>query len=189
MGVERAHPRAVCVYCGAQSGNDPRFREAAEALGRGLAARGATLVYGGGSVGLMGVVADAVLAAGGRAIGVIPRFLCTAELAHAGLTEQVVVGGMHERKRAMFDRSDAFIVLPGGFGTLDEALEMITWRQLGRHEKPIIFLNTAGFFDALIAHFERAIAAGLVRPEMRALYAVARDAGEALGTALGEPAP
>jgi uncharacterized protein (TIGR00730 family) len=173
----------ICVYCGAQEGSDPAFRAAAAELGRALAARDVGLVYGGGSVGLMGVLADAVLAAGGRVTGVIPGFLATKELLHAGLTEQIVVGSMHERKRTMFDRSDAFIVLPGGFGTLDETLEMITWRQLGRHERPIVLLNVAGFFDSLVAHFERAIATGFVRPELRALYAVAGSVEEALARA------
>jgi len=175
--------RGVCVYCGSQTGTDPRFREAAVELGRALAARAITLVYGGGSIGLMGVVADAALAAGGRVTGVIPSFLCTAELAHAGLTEQVVVDGMHTRKRVMFERSDAFIALPGGFGTLDEVLEMITWRQLGRHERPIIFLNVAGFFDPLIRHFDGAIESGFVRPELRSLYSVAGSVDEALAIA------
>ncbi len=172
--------KALCVYCGSQIGADPRFREAAADLGRALGRRGITLVYGGGSVGLMGVVADAALAAGGRVVGVIPEFMCTVELAHPRLTEQVVVASMHERKRAMFERSDGFLALPGGFGTLDELLEMITWRQLGRHARPIVLLNVAGFFDGLLAHFERSIAAGFVRPELRALYAVAATVEEAL---------
>jgi uncharacterized protein (TIGR00730 family) len=176
---------AACVYCGSQVGRDPRFRAAAEDLGRAFAARGITLVYGGGSIGLMGVCADATLAAGGRAVGVIPRFLCTAEVAHAGLSEQVVVESMHERKWAMFERSDAFIALPGGFGTLDELLEMITWRQLRRHDKPIIVLNVAGFFDPLLAHFERAIEAGFVAPALRRLYTVARGVDEALAAIPG----
>jgi uncharacterized protein (TIGR00730 family) len=175
--------RNLCVYCGSQAGRDPRFRQAAEDLGTELGRRGLTLVYGGGRVGLMGIAADAALAAGGRVVGVIPGFLQTAELAHTGLTEQVVVDSMHERKRIMFERSDAFLALPGGFGTLDEMLEMITWRQLGRHDRPLIFLNVAGFFDPLIAHFERAIDAGFVRPELRALYSVARGVDEALGIA------
>jgi uncharacterized protein (TIGR00730 family) len=179
--------RSVCIYCGSQVGRDPRFREAAAQLGRTLAARGLELVYGGGSVGLMGIAADACLGAGGKVIGVIPRFLCTKELAHAGLTQQIVVESMHERKWRMFEASDAFIALPGGFGTLDETLEMITWRQLGRHTCPIIFLNTAGFFDPLIAHFERSIEEGFVRPELRALYAVARDVDEALEIAAATP--
>jgi uncharacterized protein (TIGR00730 family) len=175
---------AVCVYCGAQAGHDPRFAGAAAALGRALAARGLALVYGGGSVGLMGAVADAALAAGGRVVGVIPEFLATKELLHPRLTETVLVASMHERKRAMFERSRAFLVLPGGFGTLDEAFEMITWRQLGRHERPIVFVNVAGFFDSLLLHFERTIETGFVRPEYRALFALARDVEEALAMAL-----
>lgn len=176
----------VCVYCGSQTGRDPRFAEAAAAVGRGIARRGLALVYGGGSVGLMGVVANAALAAGGRVVGVIPEFLATRELLHASLTETVRVASMHERKRAMFERSGAFLALPGGFGTLDETLEMITWRQLGRHERPIVLLNTAGFFEALIAHFERSIAQGFVRPELRALYAVAGEPEQALEIACAE---
>ncbi len=179
-------PLAVCVYCGSRAGADPRFRAAAEDLGRKIAARGWTLVYGGGSVGLMGALADAALAAGGRVVGVIPDFLCTKELAHERLTERIVVASMHERKRVMFERSRAFVVLPGGFGTLDEALEMITWRQLGRHARPVVFLDVAGFFQPLIAHFERAIGAGFIAPEHRALYAVAGTAGDALALAAGE---
>ncbi len=173
-------PGSICVYCGSRTGRGERYRDAAAELGRIMAARGIGLVYGGGSVGLMGVVADAVLACGGRVTGVIPGFLKTAELAHAGLTEQVVVPSMHERKRAMFERSDAFIALPGGFGTLDELLEMITWRQLGRHERPNVLLDTAGFFGGLVAHFERAIEEGFIAPELRALYGVAATPAEAV---------
>lgn len=171
---------AVCVYCGSRTGAEPRYREEASQLGRALAARGVRLVYGGGSIGLMGIAADAALANGGQVTGVIPRFLAGKEIAHAGLTELVVTASMHERKQVMFDRSDAFLALPGGFGTLDEVFEMITWRQLGRHVKPVVLVNTAGYFDHLVAHIERSIAEGFVAPELRALYAVADDVPDAL---------
>jgi hypothetical protein len=174
---------SICVYCGAQRGADPGYADAAARLGRALAARGIRLVYGGGSVGLMGIVADAVLAGGGRVTGVIPRWLASAEVAHRGLDDLVLVESMHERKRVMFDRSEAFIALPGGFGTLDELFEMVTWRQLGRHERPIVLANVRGFFDGLIAHVEHAVREGFIPERLRGLVVVARDVEEALALA------
>ena len=146
--------RRICVFCGAAAGNDPRYAAAAGDLGRALAARSIELVTGGGKVGLMGVVADATLAAGGQVIGIIPRFLEEREVAHRGLTELHVVESLHERKALMHELSDGFIVLPGGFGTLDELMESITWAQLGLHAKPIGIVNVAGYFDELLAFVE-----------------------------------
>ncbi|MGI4857397.1 MAG: TIGR00730 family Rossman fold protein [Janthinobacterium lividum] len=142
--------QAVCVYCGSAFGNRGIYREAATALGQALAAAGITLVYGGGRVGLMGGIADAVMAAGGRAIGVIPQLLVDKEVAHAGLSELHVVADMHERKRMMADLCDGFIAMPGGAGTLEELFEVYTWAQLGYHNKPIGLLNVDGFYDPLM---------------------------------------
>src|SRR3954449_13611628 len=141
----------VCVFCGSKSGGRPVYADAARRLGAALAARGCELVFGAGHVGLMGVLADAVLAAGGRAVGVIPQALVDRELAHRGLTELHVVGTMHQRKALMADLSDAFVALPGGYGTGDELFEILTWAQLGIHAKPIGLLNVAGYFDAMLA--------------------------------------
>lgn len=156
--------RSLCVFCGASSGNDPAYRLAAKAFGETLARRGIELVWGGGHVGLMGVVADATLAAGGRAYGVIPEFMAERELAHTGATEIVVVDSMHSRKAAMADRADAFVALPGGFGTLDELFEIITWAQLHIHKKPVGLLNANGFFGPLIAMVRHMSVEGFVRP-------------------------
>lgn len=144
-----SHLTHLCVFCGSQVGADPAYRTAATALGSSMAARNVALVFGGGRVGLMGACADAVLAGGGRVIGVIPEFLRDKELAHPHASEMIVVQDMHTRKRIMFERADAFCILPGGVGTLDEFFEIVTWRQLHRHNKPIIVLNTAGYWDHL----------------------------------------
>jgi uncharacterized protein (TIGR00730 family) len=149
--------RAVCVYCGSNTGNKPAYAERAAALGTRLAQEKLALVYGGGNVGLMGIVADAALAAGGDVIGVIPEQLVGWEVAHRGLTRLDVVANMHERKARMFDLSDAFIALPGGFGTLDEMFEMLTWRQLGLGDKPCAFLDVDGFFAPLVAMMDRMV--------------------------------
>jgi len=164
--------RRVAVFCGSRTGTDPAFVACGTALGRELAGRGLGLVYGGGRVGLMGVVADAVLEAGGTVTGVIPEFMSQRELAHLGATEMRVVGSMHERKRVMSELADAFIALPGGLGTLDELVEILTWAQLRFHAKPCGLLNVAGYFDLLLAFFDHAVAQGLIRPEHRALLAV-----------------
>jgi uncharacterized protein (TIGR00730 family) len=137
---------AICVYCGSSLGHDTRYRENAATLGRLIAEAGIELVYGGGNIGLMGVIADAVLKSGGRVTGIIPDDLKRAELAHQGLHELLIVNSMHERKRAMFERADAFVALPGGPGTLDETIEMITWRQLGLHGKPVVIVDDGGYF-------------------------------------------
>ncbi len=158
---------SVAVYCGSNSGADPAYAKAAAALGRTLAARGIRLVYGGGHVGLMGVVADAVIGGGGQAHGVITEALQTKELAHQGLASLRVVKTMHERKAAMADAADAFIMLPGGFGTFDEFFEVVTWTQLGIHAKPCGILDVAGFFAPLRALIDGAVAAGFVHPAHR----------------------
>jgi len=141
--------RSVCVYCGSAGAVDQRYRAAAEEIGRSLAAAGIALVFGGGRIGLMGIAADAALAAGGQVIGVIPAALRDRELAHQGVSELVVVDTMHDRKRVMAERADAFAVLPGGIGTLDEMFEMLTWRQLGLHDKPIFLIDAAAYWQPL----------------------------------------
>lgn len=164
--------RSVCVFCGASPGGRPEYLAAARQVGALLARRGLTLVYGGASVGLMGAIADTVLAAGGSVFGVMPRGLGPREVTHAGLTELAVVDSLAERKQMMFARADAFITLPGGFGTLDELAEVLTMSQLGLHAKPCGLLNVAGFFDPLVAQLDRAVADRFLRPEHRALVLV-----------------
>jgi len=161
--------KSVCVFCGSSSGENPAYRETAEALGREIAGRGIELVYGGGDVGLMGVIADATLAAGGRVIGFIPRALMQREIAHKTLSEIHVTLSMHERKAAMEIRAEGFIALPGGFGTLDEFCEILTWAQLGIHQKPIGMLDIKGFFHHLLGFFDDATAEGFIRPAHRKL--------------------
>jgi uncharacterized protein (TIGR00730 family) len=182
----------LCVFCGSRAGNDPSYAEAARRLGAGIAARGWGLVYGGGHVGLMGVLADAARQAGGHVIGVIPRALVEKELAHAGLEDLRVVASMHERKALMASLADAFLALPGGYGTLEELFEIVTWAQLNFHAKPILLLNTAGYFDSLLNWVDHAIAAGLIRSKHRNLLRVEDDpeaALEKIGEALPPPAP
>ncbi len=155
--------KRVCVYCGSSPGADPVHRAAAEALGALLAARGIGLVYGGGNVGLMGIIADAALRAGGEVIGVIPTALMDKELGHTGVTKLHVVASMHERKQLMADLSDGFIALPGGIGTLEELFEIFTWLQLGFHDKPVGLLNVAGFYDHLLVFLRYATAEKFMR--------------------------
>ncbi|CAD5107036.1 LOG family protein [Zestomonas carbonaria] len=164
--------RSICVFCGASPGATPIYREAAEALGRTLAARGITLVYGGGAVGLMGMVADAALAAGGQVIGIIPQSLKEAEIGHKGLTRLEVVDGMHARKARMAELSDAFIALPGGLGTLEELFEVWTWGQLGYHGKPLGLLEVNGFYDKLIDFLDHLVAERFVRDQHRGMLQV-----------------
>ena len=163
-----SHVTSLCVYCGSASGNDPAYRQLATAFGHELARRGIALVYGGGKVGLMGTVADAVLAGGGRVIGVIPRQLVEREVAHPGLTELVVVETMHQRKTRMYELSDAFVALPGGFGTMDEMFEMLTWAQLGLHRYPCGFLDVRGYYAALRGMMDHMVDEGFVPPGQRA---------------------
>jgi uncharacterized protein (TIGR00730 family) len=155
------------VYCGSSSGKHPEYAEQARAFGAEMARREITLVYGGGNVGLMGVVADAVLAGGGKVIGVIPRQLVDREVAHAGLTELQVVDTMHQRKTRMFELSDAFVALPGGFGTLDEMFEMLTWSQLGLHSYPCAFLDVRGYYAPLRGMMDHMVGEGFVRAVQR----------------------
>jgi uncharacterized protein (TIGR00730 family) len=171
--------RHVCVFCGSSSGARPEYAEAARRFGTALAGRGLGLVYGGGHVGLMGVLADAALAAGGEVVGVIPQALVDRELAHGRLTELLVVDTMHQRKALMADRADAFAALPGGFGTGDELFEILTWAQLGLHARPVGLLNVAGFFGPLLGWVDLAVREGFLRPEHRDLLVVA-DEPEAL---------
>ena len=172
MTTPRAMQR-VCVFTGSSAGVRGEYRDAAHDLGRLLAQRGIGLVYGGARVGLMGAVADAALEAGGSVIGVIPEALVAKEIAHTGLTELRVVGSMHERKALMADLSDAFVALPGGWGTLEEFFEVLTWAQLGLHRKPCGLLNVAGYFDGLLTFADHAAGEGFVRREHREMMFVA----------------
>jgi len=168
--------RRVCVFCGASSGRVPAYADAARSFGAALAARGLGLVYGGGRVGLMGAVADAVLAAGGEVTGVIPQELVDRELAHGGVTELRVVGSLHERKALMADLSDAFVALPGGFGTLDELMEQLTWSQLGLHAKPVALFDVEDYWRPLIALARHATEEGFVRESDLGAITVGTDA-------------
>ena len=163
---------SLCVYCGSHVGADQAFRDAATELGALLARHRVRLVYGGGGIGLMGVVADAVLAAGGEAVGVISRHLYHLEVGHRGLAELHIVEGMHARKRKMFDLADAVAVLPGGLGTLDEAIEMVTWKQLGLHDKPIVLVDVNGYWSPLVNLVEHMIAHRFASPDSATLLTV-----------------
>ncbi len=165
----------ICVYCGSSIGRLPEYRAAAELTGRTLAERGIGVVYGGGNIGMMGAVADSALAANGKVIGVIPEALTRWEVAHPGVTEMFIVQTMHERKAMMADLSDAFLALPGGFGTLEELFEMLTWGQLTFHAKPCGILNVAGFFDPLLAYLDHSVTEGFLLPEHRALVLAHTD--------------
>ena len=164
--------RRLCVYCGSSGAVDRKYREAAVELGARLAAAGIGLVYGGGRVGLMGLLADAALAGGGEVVGIIPSRLRNAELAHPGATELVVVESMHERKRLMAEKADAFAILPGGIGTLDEMFEILSWKQLGLHDKPILLADIGGYWVPLRALLDDIVTKGFARPEARELLLV-----------------
>jgi len=182
----------VCVFCGASSGSDPAFAAAAQGLGTELARAGRGLVYGGGRVGLMGILADATLAAGGSVIGVIPIAIANKEIAHSGLTDLRVVDSMHTRKALMADLSDAFIALPGGLGTLEELFEVWTWGQLGLHRKPYGLLNVSGFFTALLTFLDETTRLGFIRPEHREMLVVETDPAallQRLDTHVSPPVP
>ena len=179
--------KSVCVYCGSSPNTDPAVEKEIRAFGRELAARGVRLVYGGASRGLMGALADEVLSVGGAVTGVIPKALEGRESAHRGLTELKVVASMHEREQLMFDLSDAFVAFPGGFGTMEEIIEMITWKQMGIHGKPIVIANIGGYFDSLLKQFELAVQKKYARSEDRILFGVA-DTTKAILTFL-EGAP
>jgi uncharacterized protein (TIGR00730 family) len=172
--------RRVCVYAGSNPGSHPGYADAARALATTMAERGIGLVYGGGKVGLMGVLADTVLAAGGEAIGVMPQALVDREIGHRGLTELKVVGSMHERKALMAELSDAFVAVPGGIGTLEELIEVYTWSQLGIHRKACGVLNVHGYYDHLAAFLDHAVTEGFLRPQHRAVLSVAAEPAELL---------
>jgi uncharacterized protein (TIGR00730 family) len=180
MAFSNDGPRRVAVYCGSAGGNDPRFLAEAVALGTEIAAAGLGLVYGGASVGLMGAVADAALRGGAEVIGVLPEVLSGSEIAHTGLTRLEVVPTMHARKARMVKLADAFLILPGGYGTLDELMEIVTWKQLQLHAKPCVLINTAGYWNGLLSFLDATVAAGFLKPENRTLLQVAADAEEAL---------
>jgi len=171
---------SICVFCGASTGHDARFRAGAETVGRRIAEAGHRLVFGGGNDGMMGALADAALGAGGEVIGVIPDYLVEREHAHPGVSRMITVDSMHSRKETMFELSDAFIVLPGGVGTLDETFEIITWKQLGMHDKPIVVVDIAGYWGRLDGLVAAAIEHGFAAPPTRDLYALAPDAEHAL---------
>jgi uncharacterized protein (TIGR00730 family) len=176
-------PRSVCVFCGSSGKVAEPYRRAAADLGTAVARRGWRLVYGGGRIGLMGLLADAALAAGGEVVGVIPEFLRGLEVAHEGLSSLRVVAGMHERKRVMFELADAFVVLPGGIGTLDETIEVVSWKQLGLHDKPIVLLDVAGFWQPIRAFTDEIIRQGFAHEDHARLFSTAASIEEALSDA------
>ncbi len=180
--------RRLCVYCGSSGAVEAQYREAASELGARLAAAGVELVFGGGRVGLMGLLADAALAANGRVTGIIPAHLRAAELAHRGVTELVVVGSMHERKRLMAERADAFAILPGGIGTLDEMFEIVSWKQLGLHDKPILLVDVGGYWAPLLALLDHIIAQGFARQQTRGLLRVVPGVAALMAALSEEPA-
>jgi hypothetical protein len=185
MTLNNEPARRVAVYCGSADGNDPAFLAEARALGDAIAAAGLGLVYGGANVGLMGAVADAALAGGAEVVGVLPDVLVGNEIAHTGLTRLELVKTMHERKARMVELADAFIVLPGGYGTLEELLEVVTWGQLRMHAKPVILVNTAGYWDGLLTFLDTAVATGFLKVKNRELLLLAGDAVEAVGVVVG----
>ncbi len=185
--MQRIH--TVCVYCGSSIRIADHYKKITEQFGRILAAQGCQLVYGGGRVGLMGLLADTVLAAGGKVIGIIPEHIQALEVDHPGLTELHVVDSMHTRKRMMFEQSDAFVALPGGLGTLDELVEIMTWRQLGLHDKPLVMVNTQDYWAPFLNLFEHMIEAGFCRPEHRALIRVVGSVDEVMGALHAAPEP
>lgn len=186
--------KTICVYCGSSGAVDPAFRTAATALGNLIADAGMDLVYGGGRVGLMGLVADGVMANGGRVIGIIPEFLDKYEVGHTGLSELIVVDTMHTRKKLMMDRADAFLVLPGGFGTLEELFEVLTWKQLRLHDKPILLLDLPGtdgrgFWEPLVTLLNHLIAEKFAKPEMAALWQTVTRLDQVLPALTAAPSP
>lgn len=176
LATTAASPFSVCVYCGSRPGSQPAYRALAQALGTAIGKRGWQLVYGGGRAGLMGCVADASLAAGGRVVGVIPDSLMKLEVGHAGLTELHVVQTMHQRKQLMAERSDAFIAMPGGIGTFEELFEVWTWRHLGYHQSPLGLLDTLGYWGPMLTFLNHSVAAGFMGADQMAMLHVADDA-------------
>ncbi|HLH33460.1 MAG TPA: TIGR00730 family Rossman fold protein [Alloacidobacterium sp.] len=173
----------ICVFCGSSDGTDPIYARTAKELGRRIAEKGMGLVYGGATVGLMGILADAALAEGAEVVGVMPNVLMDREIAHRGVTHFHVVKTMHERKALMYEQAEAFIALPGGYGTLDEFIEIVTWALLKIHQKPCILINTSGYYDSFLAFLDHAMSQGFIKPETRKLIQVASDAESALAIA------
>jgi uncharacterized protein (TIGR00730 family) len=184
-----AQIKSLCVLCGSREGIDPSYREAAIRLGRITAEQGVRLIYGGGSIGLMGVLADAVIDGGGEVIGVIPDFLIRYEVGHQRLTKLVVTESMHERKRRMFEMADAFVVLPGGLGTLDETFEIVTWKQLRLHDSPIVILDVNGYWSPLVSLMQATIAAGFAHPYVAKLVSVVQTPEQVFQTLENAPRP
>ncbi len=180
---------SLCVFCGSKKGTEAAHEEAARRLGEQIAERGIRLVYGGGSIGLMGVLSDAVLEGGGEVVGVIPEFLKDLEVGSDDVTEQVVTGSMHERKTRMFELSDGFVVLPGGLGTLDETLEIITWKQLQIHAKPVVILNSGGYWSAFEALVRQTIDGGFAHPAVTELYTVVDRPEDVFAALAAQPEP
>jgi len=181
--------RSLCVYCGSSVGAKPQIQDAARQLGRLMAESRIRLVYGGGRVGLMGVIADAVLDGGGEVVGIIPEFLDTREVGHRGVTELHIVDSMHARKSLMVELSDAFAVLPGGFGTLDETFEVLTWRQLRLHDKPIMLVDLDGYWNPFLDLVDHLIAQGFVHPSCRDLFTVVTSVEEVVTAVAQAPQP
>ncbi len=180
---------SLCVFCGSKTGADPAFEAAARRLGELMVERGVKLVFGGGRIGLMGVVAGAVLDGGGHAIGVIPDFLKELEIGDDGVTEQIVTGSMHERKNKMFELSDGFVVLPGGLGTLDETLEIVTWKQLQLHAKPVVVINTGGYWSPLEALVQHIIDGGFAHPAVAELFTLVDGPDDIFPALAAQPEP
>ena len=178
MSSPHSHITSLCIFCGSRMGNDPAYEAAARELGRMMAERGIRLVYGGGRIGLMGVIADEVLAGGGDVIGVIPEFLIRREVGRDDLTELITTESMHSRKQRMFDEADAFVTLPGGLGTLDETVEIATWKQLGLHDKPIIILDAGGYWSALSALLASVVQGGFAYGDIASLWTVVPTADQ-----------
>jgi uncharacterized protein (TIGR00730 family) len=182
-------PASVCVYCGASENIKPVYKDAARAIGTVLGSNGIRTIYGGGKVGLMGIVADSALAAGGEVVGIIPQHIQAKEIAHLALTELHVVDSMHVRKRMMVDRAEAFVVLPGGYGTLDEAFEIITWKQLGLHDRSVIFVNVAGYFEPLLGFVRHALAEGFLTEKHLTLFKIVDRVEDVLPALASLPEP
>ncbi len=182
-------PRSLCVFCGSNPGRRAVYLETARQVGRVLAGAGVRLVYGGGRVGMMGALADATLEAGGTVVGIIPRHLAEREIAHGGVQDLRVVSSMHERKALMAELADAFITLPGGFGTLEETFETLTWSQLGLHDKPLLVLDVDGFYAPLLAFLDHAVEHGFLRPEHRRMVLVEQDPERVLDRLAGYSPP
>lgn len=180
---------SLCVFCGSKTGADPAHAAAARRLGELMAEKRVRLVFGGGRIGLMGILADTVVANGGHAVGVIPDFLMKREIEHTGVDEIVVADSMHERKRRMFELADGFVVLAGGLGTLDETLEIVTWKQLQLHTKPVVVVNTGGYWSALTELFQRAVAAGFAHPGVIDLFTVVDTPDEVFAALAVAPKP